>query len=72
MLNRYEQTFYSALGEVEDAKIAVKTYKMEYKIRSAQVIAPQNAVDLSWVRYEGEMTSYLEVLDVQRFLVPHS
>jgi multidrug efflux system outer membrane protein len=25
-----------------------------------------NAAELSWVRYEGGMTSYLEVLDLQR------
>lgn len=68
LLNRYEQTFYSALREVEDAMIAVKTYKKEYEIRSAQVVSAQNAADLSWVRYEGGMTSYLEVLDVQRSL----
>lgn len=33
LLNKYEQTFYTALREVEDAMIAVKTYKKEYEIR---------------------------------------
>ncbi len=68
LLNRYEQTFYKALREVEDAMIAVKTYEEEFKIRKAQVKSAQNAADLSWVRYEGGMTSYLEVLDLQRSL----
>ena len=68
LLNRYEQTFYTALREVEDAMVAANTYEAEYKIRSGQVEAAQNATDLSWVRYEGGMTSYLEVLDVQRSL----
>jgi len=68
LLNRYEQTFYTALREVEDAMVAANTYKEEYKIRSGQVEAAQSAADLSWVRYEGGMTSYLEVLDVQRSL----
>ncbi len=68
LLNRYEQTFYSALREVEDAMVAVKTYKEEYKVRKAQVKSAQNAADLSWIRYEGGMTSYLEVLDLQRSL----
>lgn len=68
LLHRYEQAFYSALREVEDAMIAANTYKDEYEIRKAQVVAAQNAADLSWVRYEGGMTSYLEVLDVQRSL----
>ncbi len=56
------------MREVEDAMIAANTYEEEYKIRSAQVEAAQSAADLSWVRYEGGMTSYLEVLDVQRSL----
>jgi multidrug efflux system outer membrane protein len=68
LLNRYEQTFFTALREVEDAMVAVKTYKEEYKIRKAQVNSAKNAADLSWVRYEGGMTSYLEVLDLQRSL----
>ena len=68
LLNRYEQTFYTALREVEDAMIAASTYEEEYEIRRAQVESAQSAADLSWIRYEGGMTSYLEVLDVQRSL----
>lgn len=68
LLLEYKQAFYSALREVEDAIIAANTYEEEYKVRRDQVIAAQNAADLSWVRYEGGMTSYLEVLDVQRSL----
>ena len=48
--------------------VAVRTYEAEYDARRRQVIAAQSAADLSWVRYEGGMTSYLEVLDVQRSL----
>ncbi|MFC2094287.1 efflux transporter outer membrane subunit [Bacteroidota bacterium] len=68
LLNQYEQTFYIALREVEDAMVAVITYEEEYQIRSGQVLSAQSAADLSWVRYEGGMTSYLEVLDLQRSL----
>jgi multidrug efflux system outer membrane protein len=68
LLNQYEQTFYAALRDVEDAMIAVNTYKEEYDIRRNQVVSAQNAADLSWTRYEAGMTSYLEVLDVQRSL----
>jgi multidrug efflux system outer membrane protein len=46
----------------------VNTYKEEYNIRRNQVVSAQNAADLSWTRYEAGMTSYLEVLDVQRSL----
>ena len=68
LLNKYEQTFYTALREVEDAMIAVKTYEKEFQIRKGQVESAQSAADLSWVRYDGGMTSYLEVLDLQRSL----
>ncbi len=68
LLNAYEQTFYTALREVEDALVAVETYEKEYGIRKAQVDAAQRAAELSWVRYDGGMTSYLEVLDLQRSL----
>jgi multidrug efflux system outer membrane protein len=68
LLNKYEQTFYTALREVEDAMIAAKTYREEYLIRKEQVKSAKNAVELSWVRYKSGMTSYLEVLDVQRSL----
>jgi len=68
LLNIYEQTYYTALREVEDAMVAVNTYEEEYLIRSRQVKSSQNAADLSWVRYEGGLTSYLEVLDVERSL----
>ena len=34
--------------------------------RFRQYEAARSAAELSWVRYEGGWTSYLEVLDVQR------
>jgi len=68
LLDNYEQTFYTALREVEDAMVAVRTYEKEYELRKAQVEAAQRAADLSWVRYDGGMTSYFEVLDLQRSL----
>ncbi len=68
LLNNYEQTFYAALRETEDAMVAVNTYKKEFEIRKEQVKSAQSAADLSWVRYEGGLTSYLEVLDLQRSL----
>jgi multidrug efflux system outer membrane protein len=68
LLNLYEQAFFSALREVEDAMVAVNTYDAESRIRSRQVDAAESATELSWTRYEGGLTSYLEVLDVQRSL----
>jgi multidrug efflux system outer membrane protein len=66
LLNNYEFTFINALREVEDAMVAVTTYKEEYSLRNEQMLAAREAVSLSWVRYEGGLTSYLEVLDLQR------
>ncbi len=62
------QSFYAALRELEDAMVTVNTFKEKYEIKSGQFNSEQSAADLSWVRYEGGMTSYLEVLDVQRSL----
>jgi multidrug efflux system outer membrane protein len=66
LLYQYEFACLNALREVEDAMIAVKTYQKEFELRNEQMLASKNAVNLSWVRYEGGMTSYLEVLDLQR------
>jgi outer membrane protein, multidrug efflux system len=66
LLNNYEKTVLSALREVDDAMIAVTTYEKEFELRKEQLKAAQDAVKLSWIRYDGGMTSYLEVLDLQR------
>jgi len=66
LLNNYEQSVLSALREVEDAMVAVTTYKTEFELRREQLNAALNAVKLSWIRYDGGLTSYLEVLDLQR------
>ena len=53
---------------MDDAMIAMRTYWAEHDARSLQMASAQSATDLSWVRYDGGLTSYLEVLDVQRSL----
>ncbi len=68
LLNAYQQTILTALREVEDAVVAVNTYRSEYAARQRQVTAAQKAADLSWARYRGGLTSCLEVLDLQRSL----
>jgi outer membrane protein, multidrug efflux system len=68
LLNAYEQTILTAFREVEDAVVAVYTYRAELEARLRQLAAAENAAQLSWVRYDGGMTSYLEVLEVQRSL----
>jgi len=66
LLNAYEQTILNAYREVDDALIALRTYRAEVDARERQVAAAKSAAELSWVRYEGGLTSYLEVLDLQR------
>jgi len=68
LLNLYEQSFFTALREVEDAIIAVNTFREEFEIRKSQLRSAQNAAELSWIRYQAGTTNYLEVLDVQRSL----
>ena len=46
--------------------MAVHRYDAEYATRLRQQEAARSASELSWVRYDGGLTSYLEVLDVQR------
>ncbi|UCD23758.1 MAG: efflux transporter outer membrane subunit [Gemmatimonadota bacterium] len=68
LFHAYEQTVLNALREVEDAMVAVHRYDAEYATRLRQVEAARSAADLSWVRYDGGWTSFLEVLEVQRSL----
>jgi multidrug efflux system outer membrane protein len=64
----YEQTVQRAFREVEDALVAVRTYRAEHAARSRQVTAARSAAMLSRARYDGGVTSYLEVLDTERSL----
>jgi multidrug efflux system outer membrane protein len=67
-LNNYEQTVLRALQEVEDALAGVRWYREEQAARDFQVQAARSASELSWARYDGGVTSYLEVLDSDRSL----
>jgi multidrug efflux system outer membrane protein len=68
LMHQYEQTILNALRETEDALVAVDTYGREYQARRSQLKAADNAARLSWVRYQNGITSYLEVLDLERSL----
>lgn len=65
LLLDYESSYLFALQEVEDAMIAVKTYGREYELRDEQMRMATKASQLAWVRYDGGLTSYLEVLNLQ-------
>lgn len=62
----YENTVIQAFKEVEDALITVETLQDEVAAREEQVKAAVSARNLSQDRYDGGVTSYLEVLDNDR------
>ncbi len=68
LLNQYDQTVLNAFREVEDALVGVETFRTEYDARLRQLEAAHEAVDVAWARYDGGLTSYMEVLDLQRSL----
>jgi multidrug efflux system outer membrane protein len=68
LLNQYELTVLQAFREVEDALAEIRTAHGEALAREAQVIAARSASTLSRARYNGGVTSYLEVLESDRSL----
>ena len=64
----YEATLQQAFREVEDALVAVRTFREEHAARQRQVVAARNAARLSRARYDGGVVDYLEVLDSERTL----
>ncbi len=65
-LRQYEKVVIQAFVEVENSLIAIETYSEELAIREAQVAAARSAAKLSRARYDGGVTSYLEVLESER------
>lgn len=66
LLNQYGLQVQLALREVEDSLVAIRTYNAELKFRERQVASARSAATLSRARYDGGVTSYLEVLDAER------
>jgi multidrug efflux system outer membrane protein len=64
----YEQAVLQAFREVEDALVAIRTLADETRARQEQVVAARSASTLSRARYDGGVTSYLEVLESERSL----
>ncbi len=65
---QYENSVLNAFREVEDALVGVKTVIKEVEAIEKQLTASQNAAKLARARYDGGVTSYLEVLDTERSL----
>ena len=68
LLQQYELTILQSFREVEDALVAIRTYRDESAAREMQTRAATNAAMLSRARYNGGVTSFLEVLDSERSL----
>jgi len=68
LLNQYELTILQAFREVEDALAEIRTAYAETLARQSQVKAARSASTLSRARYDGGVTSYLEVLESDRSL----
>jgi multidrug efflux system outer membrane protein len=66
LMNQYEQTVLNAFREVEDALVAVDTYRLEHEARARQVDASRRALSSVEALYEGGLVSYQEVIDLQR------
>jgi len=64
----YEQTVLQSFREVEDSLISVSTYAREVVARQNQQKSAASAAMLSRARYDGGVTSYLEVLESERSL----
>jgi multidrug efflux system outer membrane protein len=62
----YENTVIQAFKEVEDALITISTAKLALEARREQVDAAVSARELSKQRYDGGVTSYLEVIENDR------
>lgn len=67
-LKNYELTVLRAFQEVEDSLIDISTFREEAVARHRQVTAAHSALKLSFARYNGGVTSYLEVLEADRSL----
>ena len=66
MLLEYEKTVLNAFADVEDALIGVNTVGRELEALERHLVAAENAAKLSRARYDGGVTSYLEVLETER------
>lgn len=67
-LAQYEQTILIAFKEVEDALIAIRTVNDQLKAQQKQVEALHSALHVANLRYQGGITSYVDVLLAKRNL----
>lgn len=61
----YRQSVLTAFQQVEDNLAALRVLENEANVQATAVQAAQRSLDLSNTRYEGGVTSYLEVITAQ-------
>jgi NodT family efflux transporter outer membrane factor (OMF) lipoprotein len=61
----YRETALTAFQQVEDDLAALRTLEQEAGVQATAVEAAQRSLSLSSTRYEGGVTSYLEVITAQ-------
>lgn len=64
-MDTYRQTTLAAFEEVEDNLAALRILQDVAKTQDAAVAAAQHSLALSTTRYQGGVTSYLEVVTAQ-------
>jgi multidrug efflux system outer membrane protein len=65
---QYEQTVLVAMGQVDNALAANRTFEAQYVSLFQSLDASRRALDLSQARYDYGYTSYLEVLTQENIL----
>jgi multidrug efflux system outer membrane protein len=66
-VNNYLNTYRTALADVENSLVSIKSYREEYAARLRQVEAARRALMLTKAKYDAGFTSYLEVLIAESY-----